>query len=445
MTKFYTNNTLLGRAGVNLIERVVTQMGWVWNATTIEAGIDGIIEIRDVASGRGTNLIIQVQSKARTTFQRETDDFVEFTCDERDLHYWLGGNAPVVLIVSRPESGEAYWLDLKAHFKDASTKRRRIARFDKQRDRFDINARERLQALAVPKDSGVYLGAPPKTEPLYSNLVSLSALAPALYTASTSLRDARAVRANLGWSSPDEWITRSGRIVSFCPLDDPVWSSIVDDGTIEQHQTGEWSAAGNPDRVNEFRELLNRTLRSLLRPLGISYFRPSEYFFFAAPTDLLARRIRYRSVRKSATRTVFQAFVKKESGQVSYYRHAAFSGQFLRLEGQWYLAIVPTYHFTADGWRQLRWYESKLQGIKRLERNSAVLGQVAMWAAILGGDADGLFTGKPYVKFGSLLKSELAAGINEAWWLWNEEDDTTRQAAADEPPTLPFTDETELA
>lgn len=40
-------------------------MGFLWNPTGLEAGIDGgYIEIRDCQSGEVTNCIVQVQSKA---------------------------------------------------------------------------------------------------------------------------------------------------------------------------------------------------------------------------------------------------------------------------------------------------------------------------------------------------------------------------------------------
>jgi hypothetical protein len=39
-----------GDKGIALIHRIVNDMGFVWNALHFEAGIDGIIEIRDVVT-----------------------------------------------------------------------------------------------------------------------------------------------------------------------------------------------------------------------------------------------------------------------------------------------------------------------------------------------------------------------------------------------------------
>ena len=103
-------SSIIGQEGVNLIEGVVLGMGFVWYPTGgLEAGIDGFIEIRDSATGEVTNSVAQVQSKAGPSFfHAETETSFEFRCDERDLDYWLQGNAPVILVVSRPQSNEAY-------------------------------------------------------------------------------------------------------------------------------------------------------------------------------------------------------------------------------------------------------------------------------------------------------------------------------------------------
>ena len=99
--KKISRSDIIGDKGIALIHRLVLDMGFVWNPTGLEAGIDGYIEIRDEATGEVTNCILQVQSKATAApFAAETDTGFHFVCDERDLDYWLGGNAPVILIVS---------------------------------------------------------------------------------------------------------------------------------------------------------------------------------------------------------------------------------------------------------------------------------------------------------------------------------------------------------
>jgi len=67
------------------------------------------IEIRDPITGEMTNLILQVQSKATDQdFLADTPTGFDYYCEQRDLHYWLSGNGPVILVRSRPATKEAY-------------------------------------------------------------------------------------------------------------------------------------------------------------------------------------------------------------------------------------------------------------------------------------------------------------------------------------------------
>ena len=108
---------MTGSLGVNIIERRILEMGFLWyRSGGVEAGIDGRMEIRN-EDGEVTNLIISVQSKATDgRFEGETEKEFTFTCSERDLRYWLKGNLPVVLVCARPRTNEAYWLSVKDFF-----------------------------------------------------------------------------------------------------------------------------------------------------------------------------------------------------------------------------------------------------------------------------------------------------------------------------------------
>ena len=132
---------IVGQQGINLIESECLKMGFLWHPTGLEAGIDGYIEIRNASTGEVTNCIIQVQSKAtEQPFEGETESTLEYRCSEKDLEYWLAGNAPVILIRSRPKTNEAYWVSLKDRFKDLSVRKHRKVVFDKSADRFDQGA-----------------------------------------------------------------------------------------------------------------------------------------------------------------------------------------------------------------------------------------------------------------------------------------------------------------
>lgn len=81
------NSDMIGARGVNLIERRILEMGFVWYPSVgVEAGIDGRLEIRNENS-EVTNCIISVQSKATDgTFEGETESDLTFTCS------WTGSS-----------------------------------------------------------------------------------------------------------------------------------------------------------------------------------------------------------------------------------------------------------------------------------------------------------------------------------------------------------------
>ena len=127
--KTLSKQALIGQRGVNLIERIVLDMGSRWvPSPVLDVGIDGIIELCDPTTGAALGIVLHVQSRAtEERFTAETVDSFEYLCSERDLDYWMQGNAPVVLVVSRPGNNEAYWVSIKDYFADPN---RRSARRD---------------------------------------------------------------------------------------------------------------------------------------------------------------------------------------------------------------------------------------------------------------------------------------------------------------------------
>lgn len=428
-------SSIIGQQGVNLIERVVLGMGFAWYPSGgVEAGIDGTIEIRDAVTGEATNSIIQVQSKATTNpFQAETEAAFEYRCAERDLDYWMRGNAPVILVVSRPESDEAYWVSVKDYFRDPSARAGRKVRFDKGRDRFDEASKNELISLAVPKDSGLYFAPPPKRETLHSNLLGVSRFPERLYVAQTDYRTGQEVRAKLDEMDARgerEWFAKYKSILSFNDLSEWPWEEICDRGTVEAFDSEEWAYSDDPDAQRDFVQLLNRCLGAKAHALRLRYDKDHRCHYFRATKKLTDRKLAYKSVVNETTRTVFKGYPKKGNpGEMAYYRHSAFQGWFKRFGDAWYLEITPTYHFTRDGWRPSAFYEDNLTGIKQLESNQALLGQTIMWAEYLSGDGDLFESAYPLLGFDGLKTFDLEAGINEEAWLRRRDKDDAEDSS----------------
>ena len=208
-SKKYSKQALIGQKGVNLIEQIVLEMGYVWNPTNLDAGIDGIIEIKDTETDEATNLIIQVQSKASENgFKNETENAFDFYCKDRDLHYWLKGNCPVLLVCCDVSKRKAYWKSIKNYFTDQelSTK----ITFDKKTDEFAAHSKHQIAELAQPKESGIYFTPPPIEETVYSNILPLTNFPKVIFQAKTKYRNFK----NL-WGSLNELENKQGINKSF--------------------------------------------------------------------------------------------------------------------------------------------------------------------------------------------------------------------------------------
>jgi uncharacterized protein DUF4365 len=418
--------SIIAQEGVNLIERRLLKMGFLWYPTGgLEAGIDGHLEIRDSETGVVHNAIVLVQSKATTEPLGSPDaGSFEYICDERDINYWMAGNAPVILVRARPGNNEAYWVSIKDYFRDPERRRSRKVVFDKTRDAFDVGAKDDLRALAIPSNRGVYFGPIPIREQLLSNVLPVSAVAERIFVADTEFRVAKdmwyAAKA-AGVEIGPEWVLANKRIISFHDLREPPWPQFCDRGTAEPFDASDWLTAEDRERQDAIAQLLYHCLTGkLTSDYPVRRDRGRECYYFIRTKDLRPRRFSYLSVKRFTKRTVFQAYPSRENPtMVAYYRHSAMQGHFRRYGDAWYLEIVPTYFFTTDGTTPHPTYEPKLKGIKAQELNNAVCNQVVMWAFMLRDRDPGLFRFEPYpfLHFGQLLEFEIGTGLDDARWL----------------------------
>jgi len=436
-------NVLLGQEGINIIEAAVLKMGFVWSPMgAIEAGIDGTIEIRDPESGDMLHSIIRVQSKATSgPFAADTAKTFEYLCDERDLDYWLRGNAPVILVRSRTDTREAYWVSIKDYFRDPERRKTRKVIFNKDTDRFDADAASALRDLAVPADLGAYFAPAPKREVIYSNMLRVTRVPTRLFHGHAIEHGSReAIREALQQYVQfpyREWVTRAKTVLSVHDLSQHPWNKVVDAGTVEEFDASEWADSEDEQKRRDFVELLNYCLAEMLGPVHVRYHEKRGFYYFAATPDLTARTIAYTSVKQKTEKEVFGARQnKKDPERVAYYRHSAFVGQFVRYDGAWFLEIESTYHFTFDGKRGDRYSASRLTGIKRLERNPSVLGQLHMWASVLSPPNTLFKKAYQHLAFGDLERLELPYGIDDAAWLKREDEPLPAAEIVEQADTL---------
>lgn len=437
MAKKIGQSDIIGEQGIALIRQIVLAMGFMFYETGgVEAGIDGIIELRDEATGVVSNQLLQVQGKAtERPFAAETDTSFDFACTEADIQYWRGGTAPVLLIVTRPSTGLAYWKSIKEWFANDEAVRNRKISFDKTRDLFSKDAKDSIIAVATAARPGSVGPNVRREEVLIPNLVAAS-FAPRLFWAPTEFgtnKQFGAALRQIDTNAPGEWIVKSGAVLSFHDLDALPWKKLCDTGAMEEFDTAEWANSDDEDRQRDFVQLLNRALNAFVAP-DLRFDKDDGAYFFTKRRDRLERHYAYRGLSNTTTRRVVGRYgKKKDRAELAFFRHSAFRGQFVRFEGRWYLEVNPTYRFTCDGFKESLFAGEQLKKIKELENNAAVMGQFLMWRHFLTNRVteDDLYeTPYPFLNFSAVDNFDLPTGVPDELWKSQENDPTSPLFAA---------------
>jgi hypothetical protein len=425
--KTISSQGLSGQRGVNLVERIILEMGSRWTPSgPNEIGIDGYIELFDDGSRRSLGLTLAAQSKVLEAAGDQSQTSFDYWCDANDLEYWLGGNTPIILVVSAPSSNVAYWISIKDQFRDWTPADSTRISFTKDRHQFTKDSLRELAKIAAPTQ-GLFLAPARRRETLQSNLLVLEEFPQQIFIAMTdcrTYREAWALLRNEGREADAAWVLWEKKILSFHDLGESPWTSICDEGTAEPLPTTEWSECDDAEKQRLFVQLLNATLKAQLRP-GVRYWpREDCYAVVGRP-----QKSSYQSLKRSSRISVVSRFerVAQDGRHFEWFRHLAFRGQFRRLDKQWYLEITPTYRFTSDGEIADRFHEERLQGIKRIEKNRAVLSAVLFWADYLQPKGTLFRSQEPILKFGKLATFGCDVGIDDRAWL-AEDPESAREA-----------------
>lgn len=410
--KKVSKSVQIGATGTALIGLRVSSMGHVWHERHIDAGIDGAIELRDPATGEVSNSHLLVQSKAQDAlFAGETDERFHFLCDERDLDYWMKATEPVLLICSHPKDEEAWWVHVNSYFADPARRADRRVDFNKATMALEGDLTDRLFAIADPQGRAHTPMPDRRTETLVSNMLAVDP-PPIVWSYQTKLRSRKAVyeaqRSN-GLAMRHDFVLWNGQLLTWEQADASGLSAAV-------------MGAATPRPIGEFNEfdgdrlvvqLLNNALRQDLKP-DCDFHGKRQFLYFRASDDLSDRKW---NTSGSNWRTVFKSYPKKsDPSTVSYYRHCALSWHFIQVDGDWYCEIVPDYYFTRDGYRESRYASDQLRGIKKIERNAAVLQETRLWASVLRPREDLFQETERILDFGDLETFRVDQGIDDAMW-----------------------------
>ena len=106
------------------------------------------------------------------------------------------------------------------------------------------------------------------------------------------------------------------------------------------------------------------------------------------------RKITYQGRVKRATRTIVKARTRRDSDEIIYFEHKAFTYSIVPFGLDWGLIVSPGYVFTRDGRGKYVGRErTNVLSTKRAARdfNSNVLHDVTFWMACLSEEAEGVF------------------------------------------------------
>jgi hypothetical protein len=426
------NSAHIGDSGIALIHQMINKMGFVWHERKLDAGIDGEIELRNPATGEVANRLILAQSKASDRpFPGENDRSFHYLCKQADLDYWMSADVPVLLICSHPQTGEAWWMHVQGWFSDAAHRASGRIDFDKRTQRFDVDAAHRLLNLADPHGRAHVTVAEHREETLTSNLLHV-AIPKVIHSSRTEYQDPRDVIARQQQTGAGDvrrdFILRNGKIHTWLPPEQTALSSAVT-GPTDIIATNEWTSSADPVKQRWLVQLLNSALREDVA-VDCDWHSGRKIVYFRATADLSPRSIRSASGR---TRLVFNPKYKKTApDQISYCQHAALEWQFLDIDGGWYCALTPTYHYTRDGHRDSLFLSEYLAGIKRMDRNPAVYHQTRMWATYLRGEEGVLDPRDTILTFGELMTYTADRAIDDAAWLTDPRKASVTEGEADD-------------
>jgi len=375
MAKKITHQQMIGARGEAFVSELTNSMGFMFSRYgPLEAGIDGLLEIRNPVSGTVTGKLIAVQIKTKNTglYPHENNNGFTYLLAQEDLDYWNSCNLPVIVVLVHLERKIAYW-------KPVSNKRH--LQIDKKEDIFGQNARQQIAELSITKeDYGISIPLPRMNENGHLNLLEVL-LPTQIYLASPRKQQStsRGVLSHEP-NPPSDWVIRGGQFISFRdPHGGPLMRLLHGD-SIRSIKTAKLPISNFDVHENMIIELLRRTLGMQIEE-KLAYNREHNLFYFLAHGTNLERSYKYYSRHNKTSAKVVKKY--SSNGVLKYVRHHAFLPRFWKMFGKWFMSITPTYHFTQDGSRLDKYAGVRLSKKKKLEFNSAIRGQFIMWSHLL--------------------------------------------------------------
>jgi hypothetical protein len=418
MPKFYDKRTLNHEQAVAWAKQQILQMRFAFNETHTEAGIDAFVELADPQTGAAAACFLGVQVKTQEQFAAESAEQFSFYADGDDLNYWNSSQIPVLLLVCKARTSEAYGIFVQDYFNIAENRTKKTIIFNKQNHRFESGDiwQRRLLDSAVPRSRGLSFPPNPAPEELSSNLLEVI-LPQTVFTGRSSFKHRREVIGELrkADSYASEFIIRDGSVWSLHSLYDTVWNSIIENPTIKRTAFLELAFHQEPSKRDYARELLTLCLTARLRQEEIHWFRDEEMFIYY-PNREQAQRVR-KSVRNKRGETkIGLLHVTERGGRTIRCRHAAMMAKFVDIGDKYFLQIDPTWCFTRDGYKKHPRWEDLIRRIRIMQKERDYHSALRLWREILTPGGDLMRQNYPFLNFGDYLHFESPVSVADNLW-----------------------------
>lgn len=237
---------------------------------------------------------------------------------------------------------------------------------------------------------------------------------------------------------PGDWVLFENSIISFHDLSNTNFSltKVLDLGTVESFSSDEFYST-NDDYNRVFKNLLRKCIGRKLHHMNIKYYKDKGMYVYMAEDEKLAKRLERWHGKNDATRTVFEAKMKKkDETQIFYCKHFAFRTNFYDFDNKWYVAISPEWFITYDGKKESFYGYKQISYLKKKERNNQVFSHLKFITHQLNKRLkDDLFNTQfdyKFLTFKSLESVVAYPALNDDSWYQNESNATKNLMSANE-------------
>lgn len=311
MPKTITDAQLVGARGEALVNARANAMGFMFSRYgPLEAGIDGLLELRDPQNFAATGRLVavQIKTKSQGSYTAENESNFDYLMEENDIEYWRECSLPVIMVLVHLEREAIYWKPVDSG--EGPGKRR--LHVDKTRDKFDKESRERIAGLCAEK-SGFGVWFPPLNSGENGFLNLLNIILPGdIYVAPSSVGNGRLARSELlkrDDRPPDDWVIYERRFMSFRDPRDNCLSRIVDLGAVEKISAEEVMF---PEQEAEEHAVINLLRRTLVAQFDgvLAYNHTRRVLYFPAAIRAINRTYRYHALKQQTSAMVVKKYQK---------------------------------------------------------------------------------------------------------------------------------------